>query len=274
MPTVELQQTHLFYTTSGRGLPCLVMHGGLGLDHTYLRGLDSLGDVLHLVYYDHRHNGRSGRPPLETVTHAQLAADAESLRQHLGLGKVAVLGHSYGGFIALEYALRYPASLSHLILLDTAAVFNYGEEIMDNARAMGATPAMLEALAASVADDEAMKSMLKLILPLYFYRYQPAYEALFAETIISAALEGQQEQMLASYNLLPHLHEIGCPTLLLVGRYDFICPPSQAQLMHEHIPHSRLVVFEHSGHLPWIEEPALFIQTLKGWLEQATGSPS
>lgn len=49
MPTVEIQKTHIFYTSSGTGVPCLVMHGGLGLDHTYLRGLDMLSDVLHLV---------------------------------------------------------------------------------------------------------------------------------------------------------------------------------------------------------------------------------
>jgi proline iminopeptidase len=115
-----------------------------------------------------------------------------------------------------------------------------------------------------------MKSMLKLILPLYFYRYQPGYEALLAEIIICAALGAQQEQMLANYNMISHLHNIHCPTLVLVGRYDFICPPSQAQLMHTHIPHSRLVVFEQSGHFPWIEEPALFIQTVKEWLEQET----
>ena len=271
MPTVEVHQTQLFYTRRGTGVPCLVMHGGLGLDHTYLRGLDIASDVLHLVYYDHRHNGRSGRPPLETVTHAQLADDAEGLRQHLGFGKVAVLGHSYGGFIALEYALRYPDAVSHLILLDTAPVFNYGEDIMKNAMAKGATPAMLEALTASSSNDEAMKDTLKLILPLYFYQHQPAYDALLADMIVCAALEGQQEQMLSTYNMLPYLHEISCPTLLLVGRDDFICPPSQAQLMHARIPHSRLVVFEHSGHFPWIEEPPLFIQTVKAWLEQVEG---
>jgi proline iminopeptidase len=271
MPLVEVHQTQLFYIRSGTGVPCLVMHGGLGLDHTYLRGLDIVSDVLHLVYYDHRHNGRSGRPPLESVTHAQLADDAEGLRQHCGFGKVAVLGHSYGGFIALEYALRYPDSVSHLILLDTAPVYNYREEITNNAMAKGATPAMLEALTASSSTEEAMKSTLKLILPLYFYRYQPAYAAFLADIIVCAALEGHQEKMLSTYNTLPYLHEIGCPTLLLVGRDDFICPPSQAQLMHTHIPHSRLVVFEHSGHFPWIEEPALFIQTVKEWLEQEEG---
>jgi proline iminopeptidase len=271
MPTVEVHQTQLFYTRRGIGVPCLVMHGGLGFDHTYLRGLDIVEDVLDLVYYDHRHNGRSGRPPLETVTHAQLADDAEGLRQHLGFGKVAVLGHSYGGFIAQEYALRYPDAVSHLILVDTAPAFNYGEEIMNNAVARGATPAMLEALTASSSDDEAMRSMIKLILPLYFSRYQPTYDAVLIDMIVCAALEGQQEKMLSTYNTLPRLHEISCPTLVLVGRDDFICPPSQAQLMHEHIPHSQLVVFEHSGHFPWIEEPALFAQTVREWLEQVGG---
>ncbi len=271
MPTVEVHQTQLFYIRRGTGVPCLVMHGGLGLDHTYLRGLDIVSDVFHLVYYDHRHNGRSGRPLLESVTHAQLAADAEGLRQQLGFGKVAVLGHSYGGFIALEYALRYPESVSHLILLDTAPVFDYGEEIMNNAMARGGTPAMLEALTASPSTDEAMKSMLELIWPLYFYRYQPAYDALLADTIMCAAVAGHQEQMLSTYNTLPRLHEIGSPTLLVVGRDDFICPPSQAQRMQAHIPQARLVVFEHSGHFPWIEEPALFIQTVKEWLEQEEG---
>src|SRR2546421_11442045 len=128
MPTVEVQKTHIFYTSSGTGVPCLVMHGGLGLDHTYLRGLDMLSDVLRLVYYDHRHNGRSGRPPVESVTHAQLADDAESLRQHLCLGKVAVVGHSSGGFIALEDCPPFSDSCFHFILPDEAAVVHYRGE--------------------------------------------------------------------------------------------------------------------------------------------------
>src|SRR2546422_10949654 len=113
MPTIEIHETHIFYTTSGTGWPCLVMHGGLGLDHSYLRGLDIVSDVLHLVYYDHRHNGRSGRPPLETVTHAQLADDAEALRQHLGLGKVAGVGPSYSGIISPGCGPRPPQPRSH-----------------------------------------------------------------------------------------------------------------------------------------------------------------
>jgi proline iminopeptidase len=86
MPTVHLNGTEFFYREVGAGRPCLVMHGGLGSDHMHLRPwVDALGDTLHLVYYDHRGNGRSGRPPLATITYAQLAADADALRAHLAL---------------------------------------------------------------------------------------------------------------------------------------------------------------------------------------------
>jgi pimeloyl-ACP methyl ester carboxylesterase len=155
------------------------MHGGLGFDHTSLHPwLDPLGEEMHLIYYDHRGNGRSGRPPLETLTFEQFCADADALRAHLGYEKVAVLGYSFGGFIALEYALRYPERLSHLILLDTA------------------------------------------------------------------------------------------PTLILVGRDDFICPPSQAKIMHERIPDSELVVFENSGHFAHVEEPDAFCAAIRAWLKR------
>ena len=69
MPVARLNATEVFYSEVGEGIPCLVMHGGLGFDHTYMHPwLDPLGDVMHLVYYDHRCNGRSGRPSLETLT--------------------------------------------------------------------------------------------------------------------------------------------------------------------------------------------------------------
>jgi proline iminopeptidase len=102
-------------------------HGGLGLDHTHLHPwLDPLGDVLRLVYYDHRGNGRSDGPFQKTWTHADLTADAEALRRELGLGRMVLLGHSYGGFLALDYAVRYPDLLSHLILVSTAPAVDYG----------------------------------------------------------------------------------------------------------------------------------------------------
>ena len=135
MPVAHLNGTDLFYVEVGEGLPCPVMHGGLGGDHSALHPwLDPLGDVMHLVYYDHRGNGRSGRPPWETITFEQLCADADALREHLGFEKVAVLGVSFGGFIALEYAKHFPERLSHLILLSTSSGAEDEEDFEANAR--------------------------------------------------------------------------------------------------------------------------------------------
>jgi proline iminopeptidase len=155
MPVARLNDTEIFYVEVGEGVPCLLMHGGLGGDHSALHPwLDPLGDVMRLVYYDHRGNGRSGRVPSETITFEQLCSDADALSEHLGFEEVTVLGYSFGGFVALEYALRYPERISHLILLDTAPTLDYAEEIEANARRKGATREQLEALGAS-AEDEA-----------------------------------------------------------------------------------------------------------------------
>jgi len=77
-------------------------------------------DQFTLIFYDHRCNGRSQGAPVSSMTFENLTADAEELRRRLGYERWAVLGHSFGGHVALEYALRYPGSLSHLILVDTA----------------------------------------------------------------------------------------------------------------------------------------------------------
>ncbi len=267
MATALINGNELFYVTIGTGLPCLVMHGGLGFDHTYLHPwLDPLGDTLHLIYYDHRGNGRSGSPPKETMTHAQFAADADALAQHLGFEKVAVIGHSYGGFIALEFALRHPNRISHLILLDTAPRFDYASEVMENARQMGATDEMMAALAEDWATDEEMRVRFPVIWPLYFRSFDPVIaEKLIEKTIIRVAGSARDGET-AAYNVVPRLGEIHIPTLVLVGRYDFVCPPSQAQILHDGIPNSELVVFEKSGHLPYVEEPDAFFAAVRDWI--------
>jgi len=269
MPVANLSGTKLFYIEVGEGLPCLVMHGGLGFDHSSLHPwLDPLGKEMHLIYYDHRGNGRSGRPPLETLTFEQFCSDADALRKHLGFEKVAVLGYSFGGFIALEYALRYPERLRHLILLDTAPAFNYGEEIEANARRKGATQEQLEALDAAADDEAEFWDLLNLIAPLYFHNFDADLaERVLGKTIVCVEAAEAGEAITEEWDLTARLGEISVPTLILVGRDDFITPPSQARIMHERIPNSELVVFERSGHFPHVEEPEAFFATVRGWLK-------
>lgn len=272
MSICPVEGSQLFYVEAGAGLPCLVMHGGLGYDHTYMcPWLDALGDRLRLIYYDHRGNGRSGRPPLETLTHGQFAADADALRRHLGLDRVAIMGSSYGGFIALEYALRYPQYLSHLILIGTAPALDYLDEVAANARQRGATPEMLAALDSVPESDAAMARRAAVIAPLYFHALDPRLAGrAFGKTVFSSSAAARGRQLRQTYNVTARLSEIRVPTLIAVGRHDFVCPPSQAARLRAGIPHADLVVFERSGHLPFLEEPAAFFDAVREWLARVT----
>src|SRR5512138_2910515 len=121
MPNMKIRDASLYVEVVGRGDPLVLMHGGPGLDHISLTPFRELADRHTLVFYDHRCNGRSTGASVTSMTWENLTADADALREALGFERWAVLGHSFGGHVALEYALRYPDRVSRLILLDTAA---------------------------------------------------------------------------------------------------------------------------------------------------------
>jgi len=126
--TMPIRDVSLFVEVVGRGDPLVLMHGGPGADHCTLLPFRRLSDRFTLIFYDHRCNGRSQGAAVSSMTWENLTADAEALRQRLGFERWAVLGHSFGGHVALEYALRYPASLSHLVLLDTGGDSRWSQE--------------------------------------------------------------------------------------------------------------------------------------------------
>jgi len=269
MTVAKLSQVDLFYREVGAGPPCLVMHGGLGLDHTCLHPwLDPLGRVLHLVYYDHRCNGRSGRPPINTLTFPQLCEDADALREHLGFDRIAVMGHSFGGFIGLEYALRYPQHLSHLILADTSPSLKYGKEILANALQKCYSNDIIAMLyAPPPANDAEMKRNFRTILPLYFHTYNAKLaDIVFTKTTWSAEACRQSQLLMAEYDVSKKLNEIRVPTLIIAGKDDFICPVSQANLIHRGIPNSDLLIIEQAGHFPYVERPDAFFNPVLQWV--------
>jgi proline iminopeptidase len=271
MALVHLNQTSLFYTIVKGARPCLVMHGGLGLDHTYLHPwLNLLAEQLELIYYDHRGNGRSGRPPVETLTHEQFARDAEALRKHLGFSRLVIIGHSYGGFIALEYALLFARRVSHLILIDTAPAYNHTAEIRSNIGRKNPPDEILAALRAPIpTEDEELERVFKATLPLYFFNFDSQLgDQLFARTIWSASAAARNQILLPRYNVISRLKEIKAPALIIVGSDDFICPPSQAELLHAGLPGSELVVVKNSGHFPYVEQPEPFFQAVLDWLSK------
>src|SRR3972149_6036360 len=119
MTHMQIRDVSLFVKVIGQGYPLVLMHGGPGLDHTSLLPLQPLAEQFTLIFYDHRCNGRSEGAEVSSMTFENLTGDADALRQTLGFDRWAVLGHSFGGMVALEYALRYPERVSHLMLMDT-----------------------------------------------------------------------------------------------------------------------------------------------------------
>lgn len=269
MTTVSINGTSLFYRITGSGVPCLVMHGGFGLDHHLLwPWLDPLGDTLQLIYYDHRCHGLSGRPPLSTLTFEQLSRDADALRGHLGHERIAVLGFSSGGYAAIEYTLRSPQRVSHLILVSTSPAWEL-QDIAAQAARKGATPEQVSVLAQleSIRSDGNLREAFRTLLPLYFFHYSPEIgEQLIAPIHFSAATFTHGLQLLKGYSRAGDLKDITAPTLVIAGQDDFIQPAYQSERLHNGLPHSRLVIFEHSGHFPFIEEPEAFFRVVRSWL--------
>ncbi|MHA1619191.1 MAG: alpha/beta fold hydrolase [Promethearchaeota archaeon] len=275
MTLIKINDTEIFYEGFGSGPPFLVMHGGLGVDHSYFRpALDPLGNFIKLIYYDHRGHGCSGRPPIETITFEQLADDADALREKLGIEKIGIIGHSAGGYVALNYAIRHPKTISHLILMDTGPASGNEEEIVANVQRKKPTPEMLEVFAGETASTaEGLREQLKILQPLYFHTYTAAMEkkaiTCFENMVLIPEINQHQDSLLEKYDVSLNLKDIRVRTLILVGDDDFICPPSQARRMHDNIPNSELHIFEKCGHYPFWERPDEFYSAIRDWIHKA-----
>ena len=272
----QINGNQVYYTIIGQGRPMLLMHGGSGLDHTYFRPwLDTLSDQVQLIYYDQLGQGRSTRPEsYEDISMSTWADEADALRASLGFDRIILLGHSFGGFIAQEYALRHSDHLDGLILCDTAPVLDYQDVIMANAQSRG-TPEQVQAviagLSAPVADDASFQQLWNTILPLYFNTYDPEVAKQMDDATQYSA-QGFNQGMgvcLPTFNVLSRLGEITVPTLVMAGRHDWITPPVQAaERLHAQLPDSELVIFEDSGHFPFIEENDTFVTTVHDWVSR------
>lgn len=273
---LPVRDTHIFCDVVGNGLPILAFHGGLGLDHQYLRPwLDPLADSAQIVFFDLRGHGRSGgRDTLAQSDHGTLIDDANSLRSQLTTEPVVLFGHSYGGFLAIEYALRYPQHVAGLVLCATAATAAHAPAALELAASRGMPERLAtlqRALAAPVGSDVEYAETWRTIVPLYFHWNDPERTAsVFADTVFCA--EGYNRAFfnwLGAYDVRERLREIRAPALVLSGADDWIMSPQLAgnQLV-EGLANAEHVVFENSGHFPFVEEPERFTTVMSQWLRK------
>jgi len=268
MSVARVNGVDLFFEELGSGEPILIMHG-LGLDHHYLRPWhDPLADRARVIYYDHRWNGASGR--VGEPDHAMWHADAAALLDHLGVARATIYGQSYGAWLALGFAARYPERVTRLIVSNGSPAFDYPDVVMANAQKKDPAAAQVlgAAFAALPTDDAGLGNMWHQILPLYFKG--PPRPEILDGTTFSAHGFALGMAALAGFSMVERLPAMRMPMLVLVGSDDYITPPEQAHRIAGLAPDVTVVELAASGHFPFVEEPAAYLAAIRSWLEQHT----
>jgi proline iminopeptidase len=281
----------IYFKAMGRGEPLLVLHGGPGASHDYL--LPYLLPLMRhnrLILIDERGSGRSQKlDDPRGYTLDAMVKDVEAVRTALGLGKMSLLGHSFGGVLAQAYALEHPDRLSHLLLCST---------FHSTAKMNQVFARMKEAMAPELrASIDAMEKaglyghgkpyeqgryqaayMTAAWGDGYFpYLYQnrpdanydPAANGVMAWDLYREMWGSHGEFVidgnLASVDFTPRLPTLKMPTLITVGDHDESAP-SLAEEMHRLIPGSKLVVLPRSGHMTFVDQPAQWLAAVDAFL--------
>jgi proline iminopeptidase len=279
MATMTIRGVSLFVDVVGSGYPLLLMHGGPGADHWTMLPFRRLADRFTLVFYDRRCNGRSAGAPVESMTWENLTADADALRQELGFEKWAVLGHSFGGKVALEYALRYPDSLSSLVLLDTGGDSRWAQEYAPELLAgRGFSPKIVKLARRWFNGQVEPKEFLPTLLRLgnacnpHTSLMQLARDLIRGEwrsKMRPEALIFAGPHLLKGWTVMDRLGEISVPTLVMAGRDDFVFPPEHQVELAAGIPNARLRIVERAGHNSHAEQPDEVIEAVNDFIGAA-----
>jgi proline iminopeptidase len=288
----KVRDTKLFFDIDGAALvpegarmaqrpTAFLVHGGPGVDHSGLKArYAKLADKMQLVYFDHRGQGRSARGDPNTYTLDENVEDMEALRQYLGLGPIVAVGTSYGGSVAMAHAARYPASVSHLILVATVCHAGYVQRAREIVAARGTADQARyceDLFAGRIDSEEKMRAYFLAMGDLYARVADPALSeiglrrAILSPDALNRA-HGPQG-MLRNYDLRSELGRVVAPTLILAGRHDWICPPEFSEEIARLIPDCDLRIFEHSAHSIASDEPERFLDAVAGFIAYKSGRP-
>ncbi len=257
------------------GAPVIVAHHGapgLGSRAEPRASFGRLSDEYRVVVFDARGSGQSEGTGL--FSHEQWAADIDGLRKWIGAETIVMAGGSYGGFMALEYAIRYPDRVSALVLRDTAADNSHSDLARENALATDRVTVDMEKFdridVGQVRDNDDLRDCWREILPLYDFDYDPdaVDRKVEATPYRYEAHNYAFAHNLPGWDIKPDLPKITAPTLITVGRTDWITPVSCSETINGLIPDSTLVIFEKSGHSPQIEEAELWTSQVRTFLHR------
>ncbi len=279
MTHMRIRDVSLHVKVVGKGYPLVLMHGGPGADLYTLMSFKRLADSFTLIFYDHRCNGRSTGADVTSMTMDNLTADADALRQALGFDRWAVLGHSFGGNVALEYALRYPQCVSHLVLVNTGGDYRWPSENAANVLAeRGYSTEMVELARrhfnGQIEPDEMFSNLMKLgkaYSPHVSAWQTPHMLIIGAQTKLRPeAMIFGETQVLKNWSVMDRLGEISAPTLIIAGREDFVYPPEAQEELRRAIPNARLALIDRAGHNPHDEQTAEVMRLIRSFMRQAS----
>lgn len=250
--TANINGIRLSYSDTGSGIPLLCLHGGMGIDAGSLRvpGIVNLArHGIRVIIPDQRGHGDSGGGSAEEYSHAVWADDARELGETLGLSRFALLGHSYGGFLALEFAIRWPQLLTHLVLVATSA-------------------GPVRAQVADVSTDSDLREFFRGLWPGFFLGENKHWTVFDSLQFNADPYRAAFTRELPAYDVRERITALHVPTLLVVGRGDHYL--AHMEWLLDRISEAELLVLEDVGHFPFIEAESEFTSKVAAFLTAHT----
>ena len=260
----------LFYRTRGSGTPIVFLSGGPGFDVDYMIPVaDFVPASYQRVFYEQRGTGRSRVATLtpETMTLQQVVADLDALRVHLKQDRLLLVGHSWGGMLAMAYAAAHPTRIDRMVLIGPGGpTLEFAEWFNDNIRArlrpedLEAERYWGEAAKRGVDADKATLEQIRAITPGYFF--DRAKGLAFASQLPDGTVKVQVNLLLfgdmaKGYDSRPGLRQLDRQVLIVQGHQDPVGDKT-AEDIHASIKSSVLKYINQCGHFPWLEQPETF----------------
>lgn len=279
---IPVNGTELFVKTIGNGEPIVVIHGGPVLDHSYLFShLKSLASNYRLIFYDQRLSGRSSaHADSADIRLNTFIEDIEALRNVMDLGKVHLLGHSWGGLLAMKYAIGYPSHTRSLMLISsmapTSELWHKEEAIIAKKSTAEDSLARQKIMQSDLFREnppEAIEQLLQLSFRKQFYNtdYADSLNLYVPDDYMSRSrLFGNLMPDITEYDLTKELGQMSVPTLILYGSSEPAADLS-GPVLNKLITNSEYVIIEESGHFPFIEQPVRFKTNVLNFLESISG---